>query len=641
VSSALLVAAGFALLTLPGLLLGVALGLRGWVLVGSAPALTVGAAGVLAAWFGVTGIPWSGVSTAVGLLALCAVAAACARPWRRGPAQVDVAYGVHHHLAIGAALAGTAAVGALAVKRGTIGLEGIPQYWDAMFHANAVRFIAQAGDASSSALSAVAQPANPDYYYPHTFHVLGALLFDAGVQPAQVVLNTLAACLPAVFALSLVALLRVVLPRPAMVFGGALVAGMFTAFPYDLIQYGPLLPLALAIAVSPAACALLVLLVRSPAVGAGIGLAVAAVGLLTTHPSAAVATGILMALLLLAGQRGDRPWRDRRTLSAVVLTALGALVLALPSMRGLTGVAGNATHIDWPAVVTPGSAVGELILFNHETLFPQWWLAALTLLGAVAALRNAALRPFLAAAGVFLALFVLAAAYDTPASALLTAVWWNDRWRLAALFVVPAAVLAAAGLVSIKDGAQALTGRLPRGLPARAVAARGPLIVGVLAVVLVALTQTGYLARNTREISLPYRDGPTVSAAEEAAYAELARLWDGGTVLNDPADGSPWAYALEGLPLVFKTPLTQPSSPEQFGKDRITLLEDFARDRESRQVVDAVDDLDVRWVLVGEGFATDTVSRAPGLENLEDAPGLTEVWANDGATIYRVERGAS
>jgi hypothetical protein len=35
------------------------------------------------------------------------------------------------------------------------------------------------------------------------------------------------------------------------------------------------------------------------------------------------------------------------------------------------------------------------------------------------------------------------------------------------------------------------------------------------------------------------------------------------------------------------------------------------------------------------------VSRAPGLENLEDAPGLTEVWANDGATIYRVERGAS
>jgi hypothetical protein len=47
----------------------------------------------------------------------------------------------------------------------------------------------------------------------------------------------------------------------------------------------------------------------------------------------------------------------------------------------------------------------------------------------------------------------------------------------------------------------------------------------------------------------------------------------------------------------------------------------------------------VRWVLVGNGFATDTVSRAPGLEDLADVPGLDEVWSNGDATIYRVERG--
>jgi hypothetical protein len=200
-------------------------------------------------------------------------------------------------------------------------------------------------------------------------------------------------------------------------------------------------------------------------------------------------------------------------------------------------------------------------------------------------------------------------------------------------------VLAAAGLVWLKDRLQGLTERWGRRLPARAVAARGSAIVAVLAVVLVLLTQTAYLARNTREVSLPYNNGPTVSAGEEAAYAELARLWDGGTVLNDPADGSPWAYALHGLPLVFKTPLTVPSSPEQFGRDRITLLERFAPDRESVEVRDALESLDVRWVLVGNGFATDTVSRAPGLEGLDDVPGLDKVWSNGDATIYRVERG--
>jgi hypothetical protein len=169
-------------------------------------------------------------------------------------------------------------------------------------------------------------------------------------------------------------------------------------------------------------------------------------------------------------------------------------------------------------------------------------------------------------------------------------------------------------------------------------AARGPVVVALVAVVLVGLTQTGYLERNTTRVATPYTDGPTVSAAEEAAYAELARLWDGGTVLNDPADGSPWAYALHGVPLVFRTPLTQPSDPEQFGEDRITLLENFARDRDSAEVLDALESLDVRWVLVGNGFATNTVSRAPGLEDLDDVAGLDEVWSNGEATIYRVER---
>jgi hypothetical protein len=646
VSSVLSILAGSALLVLPGLLLGLALGLRGWVLIGCSPALTVGVAGVLAAWFGMTGIDWSITTTALGVLVLCVVAAAATRPWRQraagGHAGGDtLRYGLHHHLAIGAALAGTAAVGALAVKRGTQNLEGIPQYWDAMFHANAVRFIAETGNAASSALSAVAQPGNPEYYYPHTYHVIGALLFDVGVTPVQAVLNTLSACLPAVFALSLVALLRVVVPRPAVVFGGALVAGMFSAFPYDLINFGPLLPLALAIAVSPAACALLVLLVRSPSIGVAGGLAVASVGLLTTHPSAAVATAILMALLLLAGQPADRPWRERRTLVALVLAGVAALVLAFPSLRGLTGVAGNATKIDWPAYTTPGNAIGQLVTFNHETLFPQWWLAGLLLVGAVAATRSVALRPFLAAAGVFLALFVLAGSYDTPASALLTAIWWNDRWRLAALFVVPAAVLVAVGLAWLKDGVQRLAGRAWRGDAPRRSAILGPAAMALTAVVFLALTQDGYLDRNTEHVALPYTDGPTVSAGEEAAYAELARLWDGGTVLNDPVDGSPWAYALHGLPLVFKTPLTQPSDPEQFGADRITLLEEFAPDRTSDEVLDALDSLDARWVIVGNGFATGTVSRAPGLEDLGDVPGLTEVWSNADATIYRIERSTS
>jgi hypothetical protein len=647
VTAVLSIIAAFAVLMLPGALMGAALGLRGWVLVGSSPAVTVGATGVLVAWYGLVGITWSAATAGIGLVVLVLVAAAVTRPWRRTAPLSPVRYRLSHHVAIGGALALTASLGAVVVHRGTIGLTGIPQYWDAMFHANVVRFIAATGEADSSALAAIAQPANTEYYYPHTYHTLGALLFDAGMQPAQVVLNSISACFPAVFALSLVALLRVVLPRPVTVFAGALLAGTFASFPYDLIDFGPLLPLALGIAVAPAACALCVLLVRRPSIGIGAALVVTAVGLLTTHPAAAAGAALMMAFLLVAGAPEDRPWGHRRALVALAAAGGGALLVAFPSLRGVTGAAGSATAVDWPASATPGSAAGQLLFFNQDSASPQLLLAVLAAVGAAVALRSAAVRPFLLAAGVFLALFVLAAAYDTPLSARLTAIWWNDRWRLAAQFVVPAAVLAAVGLTWAKDrvmsGVDRLTARAgPRWrVPPRLAGITAPVVVAALVVLVAFGTHGGYRDHNANRVAVPYTDGPTVSAGEQAAYEELARLWDGGAVLNDPADGSPWAYALEGLPLVFKAPLTAPSDPEDFGPDRYTLLERFAEDFDDREVQAAVASLDVRWVLVGEGFASPNASRAPGLEDLQRVDGLELVWSNDVADIYRVERSVS
>ena len=642
-TAVLSIIAAFAILTLPGALVGAALGLRGWLLAGSAPALTVGATGVLVAWYGLVGLDWSAASAVVGVVLLAVVAAAVVRPWRRSVPVTPLRYRLRHHAAIAGALAVTASLGAFVVHRGTGGLTGVPQYWDAMFHANAVRYIATTGAADSSALAAIAQPANTEYYYPHTYHTLGALLFDAGMQPAQVVLNSLSACFPAIFALSLVALLRVVLPRPVTVFAGALLAGTFASFPYDLIDFGPLLPLALGIAVAPAACALCVLLVRRPTIGIGAALVVTAVGLLTTHPAAAAGAALMMAFLLVVGDPADRPWRDRRALVALVVAGVGALLVAFPSLQGVTGAAGSATAVDWPASATPGSAAGQLLFFNQDSASPQLLLAVLAVLGAVVALRSAAVRPFLLAAGLFLALFVLAAAYDTPLSSRLTAIWWNDRWRLAAQFVVPAAVLAAVGFTWAKDRVMSGVERLSAGrsrwtLPPSLLARTGPVVVAVLVVLLAVGTHWGYRDHNTARVAVPYTDGPTVSTGERAAYEELARLWDGGAVLNDPADGSPWAYALEGLPLVFKAPLTAPSDPEDFGPDRYTLLERFAEDFDDAEVQAAVESLDVRWVVVGEGFASPNASRAPGLEDLQDVDGLELVWSNDVADIYRVER---
>jgi hypothetical protein len=651
VTSALYVSATTALFLVPGLLIGTALRLRGWFLIGCAPALTVGTAGVLGAWFGVFAIPWEPLPVAGGLAVVAGVAALAARTWRttRGSMpRPEHPYVWYHHVGLAGGIALAATIGAAAVWMGTHKLQGVHQYWDAMFHANAIRYIADGGVAQSAGLSAVAQPANPDFYYPHTYHLVGAVLADVGIGPAQVVLNTLSACLPALFALSTVALLRVVLPRPTTMLAGALASVMFTIFPYDIINFGPLLPLALALAVAPAVVALMLRMSRAPSVALGAALALGAVGVLTTHPTGAVSAGIMMVLLLLVGRREDQVWRQPRRLLGLALVGAVALALAAPSIGGLLTASGSAGEVDWPAFAIPGSALGQLVLLNHESLFPEWWLAAAVLLGAVVAWRRRELRPFLATAVVFLTLFVLAASYDTPLAQRLTSIWWNDRWRLAAAYALPATVLAAVGLTALVD---VLRGLAERGRIRYAVLRSGPVdravrilrpaglrVVSTLIVVggLLGLSGVGYVRVNGEHVGIPYRDGPTVFAGEREAFAELARLWDGGTILNDPADGSAWAYALEGLPLLFKAPLTPPSDPEDYGVERNLLLADFNRGLDDDGIADAVETLDVRWVIVGEGFASPRAARAVGLEDLDVVDGLEQVWSNGVASIYRV-----
>jgi hypothetical protein len=165
--------------------------------------------------------------------------------------------------------------------------------------------------------------------------------------------------------------------------------------------------------------------------------------------------------------------------------------------------------------------------------------------------------------------------------------------------------------------------------------------VGLVAVGFLVVTSGGYHSSNAARVAVPYRDGPTVYTGERQAYQELAHRWSGGAILNDPADGSPWAYALYGLPLVFKTPLTPPAKAADFGADRLALLDHFDDGLDDPVVARAVQDLDVRWVIVGDGFASPNVSRAPGLRHLDDMPGVHLVWSDDVAKIYRVDRNLS
>jgi hypothetical protein len=520
------------------------------------------------------------------------------------------------HLLLGGAIVVAAAVGLVAMYTASKAFTAIPQWWDAGFHADAVRFIADTGNSSPGAIKAFAAPAATSYFYPNGFHVLDATVYSLGHWSVPQVLNAGNGCQVGVFALSLACLVREVTGRPALAITTGLLAGAFTNFPYDVLVWGPLFPFTAAVAVLPAVLALFVRLVAVPTVGRIAVTALAVVGLTAVHPSVTIAA-VLFAAVFLAQRwlTARRVLADLRTLGVL---AVVAGVLGVFQVLG-TVTASSATVVGWPPTESAGAALGKLVTDSGSLPLPEWWLAGLVLVGLLAVRRAVALWWWLVGAGGFALLFGFAASDGAPMVHTLTAPWWGDSWRLAALATPGLVVLAGIGLTAI----------------AGVLRFRAAPVVVVLA--LIAVTHGLYVQRNTQRLAQLFPDGPVVSHADVTAMSTLATMVPpGSTVLNDPYDGSPWMLALDGLHPVFGQPLILPQDAPGVGAQRMLLLDRLNRMDTDPTVREALRDLHVRYVYLGGGFLTPQLSRAAGLRGLDSVRGLTLVYANAQARVYRV-----
>ena len=162
------------------------------------PALTYGVVAVAIVPYGALGVPWNAWTALFALAVVTGVAwclrialarirdvGAEARAAPRGPALV-VAAGV----LLGAFLIGLAAL------RGMPNWQSIPSNWDAVWHANTIRFMLDTGQASPTHMGELRNVETHEaLYYPSTFHALAAVFSQlTGAAPTTAyTLNSLAA----------------------------------------------------------------------------------------------------------------------------------------------------------------------------------------------------------------------------------------------------------------------------------------------------------------------------------------------------------------------------------------------------------------------------------------------------------------
>jgi hypothetical protein len=628
---------------LPGLVLGAAIRLRGWLLAAAAPLLTFGVVSLGVPVLGGLGIRWNTLDVALWTLVLSAAGFGLAFAVQRLAARrhpdwaeqdADTARPrrtPREHLLMGAGVFVGSAVGIVTFLRGARGLNQVQQGWDAPFHANLVRWIAEHGDARPSTVGTIANlPNQTDYFYPDTYHALLALVFDKAGLAMMPTLNmaalTVILCVP----IGVAAMCHVWRMPPLGVAAAAAVSVSFTNFPYDSLWRGPLWPYVAGVAMIPAALALARLLLEPRGIAGPVAIGIGVAGLIGLHTSVAFVVVVYFLLILLAVLfRFERiDWRRSAPslIATVGLAVVCGLPLALPSLYN----AGGVTSAFWASDATVSGGFGETITFSPMAAFPQWWIGVPAFVGICLMVRHRRMLWMVAAYVVFGGLFAATVSTESPLIHTLTGIFYNDHWRIGAL--VPLAGAVAFGEfaeTAARWFARRAAGRLPKLSPI----ALTTVGVVLLALVVGGLSRGGYIGRNAARLQLNYSGGPTVSNDEREAFTWLAaRVAPGEHVMNDKSDGSVWMYALNGIqPIEWTFYGAEYDSPAGYLSVYLNDIDKYPAVRKT------LTDLKVRYVFLGKGKVTTTTPRGVGLDHLESGTGFKLVFSNPGAQVYEIE----
>lgn len=611
------------------------------------PALTYGAVALAIIPFGAVGIPWNGWTALATLVVVCLVMVVLQLLLGRYRDSEAEARGIGRWPAL--TVAAGVLLGALlimwAVYRGLAAhWQTIPSTWDAVWHANEIRFILDTGQASSTHMGELRNvETHQTLYYPSVFHALAAVFCQlTGAAPTTGYTLSSVAASVWLFPTS-AAMLTWKLLRPqwtewrtaGVAATAAALSVSFTALPY--VEFGvAAMPNLAAYGVAVPTFVLIASTLRHRD---RIPLAVLAfVGLMSVH----LTGGFIVILFLVAWWLLDVLWRPVRGRVPDALTLAGVTVatglILLPQFISVRQqediIAGHSflTHLSkkrglWDAVFQHS---------RHLNDFPyQYGLMALAIAGGLVFAYKKIWWPL----AVWLLLVLVDLDAGTPLGGPLGALagafgefFYKDPRRISAaitLLLMPMAGLALFLVVTVVvAAAQRVADRRFKPLPPPAWTAA----TAVLLLVTTVFTARHYFYRHLVLFGDKY-DSVMIDQRDLMAMAYLATLPDAHTTVigNANTDGTAWMYAVADLHPLW----THYDYPQQMGPgpNRYIFWAGARKGDADPRVVEAIKALNIRYIYTStptvRGFAV-----PDGLVSLDKSKSWALIYDNGGARIY-------
>ncbi|HUO38886.1 MAG TPA: DUF6541 family protein [Mycobacterium sp.] len=634
------------LLIVPGAIVGLAARLPWPVAVAVGPALTYGVVGLATIPYGAVGIPWNGWTALAALAAITAVVTGfrllLSRMADRGAEARSIsawpAITVSAGVALGAAIIGWAAV------TGMPHWQSVPSTWDAVWHANTIRYMLDTGQASSTQMGALRNvETHATLYYPSTFHALAAVLSQlTGWAPTTAyTLSSLAAAMW-LFPVSAAALTWHLLRSRAgqwrtagAAAAAAALSASFSALPYVEFDTAAIPNLAAYGIAAPT----MVLIVSALRHRDRVPVAVLAlIGVFSVHTTG----GVVVALFLAAWWLFDGLWHPVRGRRGDVLTLLAiatpAILVLLPQFVGIMRQADIIIGHEFVTHEGKKRALFEAVFQHtrHLNDFPvQYPLIALAAIGGLILLARRIWWPPAAWLLLVVSIVHSSAPFGGPVGSLagrFSDFFYSDPRRLSAVITLLLAPMAGVALVTIASAAVDRVRRFvdrPAAMPSRAWYA-------VTAALLVAGSvgyAWHYFPRHRYLIGDKY-DSVMIDRKDLQAMAYLAALPGArDTMIGDAnTDGTAWMYAVAGLHPLW----THYDYPVQQGPGYYRFIFwAYADDADfDPRVADAVRALNIRYVLTSTPVVRGFVM-PDGLVSLDKSRSWVKIYDNGEARIYQ------
>lgn len=441
-------------------------------------------------------------------------------------------------------------------------------------------------------------------YYPAGFHILSALIVSAFSTSAILAENVvLFFFLSIVYPLSFFIFYKVIFDRREMIIAGLLAMVVFMAFPLSLITYGPLFPTMASGVCLPLAAAFFILAFDCRGnvtfdVKPLIIFFVVCFALFTLQPNTIFALAVLLLpycchyLYLLGSDVSSRRckpvWRFLYPILFILFAgAVWFAAYASPLFR-------SVVSFTWEKLLTPEEAICSVLDLSLRWGFPQVALGFFVLLGFLKLCFDPS-RRWLCTSYVLMAIiYIVGISTEGFWKHLLAGFWYTDPYRAAACVALFAIPIASVGIGFLMSLVQSFLERIFCNKGRRVHSIIIPVsCVATLIICSLLITQDRYqpfsnpvnqfqqngvsetrallaMLNNLEQLNKPGEDA-LLSGEEIEFLSEVKTVVGNDIVLNNPYDGSVYAYPLNDINVYYKGLDVPKSEDDQLIRTRINL----------------------------------------------------------------------